>query len=1294
MVGAPVLIDRLVIERFTSRVMPVLRARGIHTSRSPEVFAAQLMEDRQQLWTVTCDRPQPGAVIEATAHRGALFAGDVRVIIPGETREFTGKKPVKVKAVFGDIVCGAPTDKALAVEPEPVSHTMLLITAREISLLVDVLPHKDCFYAIDIWANEFMPQRYLVQRGRYVNTSDENRFRALCLSEQMSLATHCFTCDGSGKQRCPKCKGDGTFIVECRACSGSGSYIGKYGDPMTCRACRGSGSHTYDCNPCNGSGAVDCHVCSGRAKIWAGFSATEGRYFCWKPARQGSSSIVELSPTEIVGWNFDNRTEYSLTWGATSLIAKLKLSTRGIPSQQLDAALTLHARETSRVAACLNKLLAANQTEETQPVGLRSPRAAFDRARRQVIYEFQVVKASASWARRRILPFAEGSGLAFWQGTPAGILQRFELPWQEERVVAAKESAVLVGSGIRDGTMTLKIRFPADVDLARFPAVILIKPDVPPAEVSQLRHLSRWCSPDHRGRSIFRAVALGERHEETPPEVTLLDQSILKNPRQHEAVRWGLSNAPLVLIKGPPGTGKTTVITELVRQHVRDNKRVLMCSQTHQAVRNVLERLHREGGFSMIRHGDPRNFSEIEKQYQEGGLADEYYQGVVGHTAEKLRQLHLRSVALAGMLTATGRAARSAARLQRIRHDIARQWDTGARKLDDEMAAVDAEFATAVAAAHTKETASLAEPLQREKELRRRYIAEQKRAANAGRIRDAIASRYHAKTGHTPHLVPIEKAGWPQRLRDRLIPSIFASPQILLERHAVATAECAQIEQELTAAGLALAEAENAIARIRAARAVEEKRAQQLRIASVQALSLRYCAAWWVLDLRHRRSLARSRLLQRYAAQLAAEYAIGTTDDEPSQTWNACLVRIETAQVEIAEKAKFLRRWRESLEASREGVLAVYWESIRVFFSTCVGLGSWRRLVEKGTSAVDLVIIDEAAHATLPETLIPMCYGPRALLIGDEMQLPPSPPLGLESDCAEACPARSVEAPEQPVKPVDFSVKMSACWLERSAFEWLTVTRPELPRVVLRRQFRMHPDIGDFVAAIFYREGLENGVSRESRELTFGQFVKPVCLVSTSSRSAKLRTEEIVRSVDKSGYRNTLEAELVRRILVQAQAELGETQEFGIITPYADQVSLLRQELADILAVPSRVKLAEKDIASVDSFQGSERDVIIISLVRSPASCPRCAGSGRKNGARCDTCRGRGHTGSRLDFARDLRRLNVALSRPKKMLILVGDIEALSDPRYGGRQGAEVLSRFHEYVTDRGRVVYVWEDDR
>lgn len=281
---------------------------------------------------------------------------------------------------------------------------------------------------------------------------------------------------------------------------------------------------------------------------------------------------------------------------------------------------------------------------------------------------------------------------------------------------------------------------------------------------------------------------------------------------------------------------------------------------------------------------------------------------------------------------------------------------------------------------------------------------------------------------------------------------------------------------------------------------------------------------------------------------------------------------------------------------------------------------------------------------------------------------------------------------------------MSRCWLSTSFFEYLWRSRPDMTRVMLNTQYRMNPRIASFVGEMFYPEGLQSGVSEEDRTIRFAEFTEPMCLISTSAYDN--RFEESRRS----SYCNDLEARMIRRVIVKAEQQLDRPAHFGIITPYAEQVLQLKSQLKGDMRSFKKVRLADDDIASVNSFQGSQRDVIIVSFVRSPCTCPSCKGQGVKAKQKCSfknipdqngfdpnqprgECRGRGWLGSGLTFVQDLQRLNVALSRAKSMVILVGDIEALTNPRFTQRnsEGREILEKFEKYVSDTGLVLRVWE---
>ncbi len=145
-------------------------------------------------------------------------------------------------------------------------------------------------------------------------------------------------------------------------------------------------------------------------------------------------------------------------------------------------------------------------------------------------------------------------------------------------------------------------------------------------------------------------------------------------------------------------------------------------------------------------------------------------------------------------------------------------------------------------------------------------------------------------------------------------------------------------------------------------------------------------------------------------------------------------------------------------------------------------------------------------------------------------------------------------------------------------------------------------------------------------------------------------------SVGKS-FRNDAEAHLVGQLLCALLPHLG-SYSVALITPYKAQVHRLRQVLRDVpelaaLQHARRAQDAEIEINSVDGFQGREKDVVIFSAVRS--------------NQRYQSSNASGHGGHSIGFVGDERRLNVAITRAKRLLIVVGNVGTLgADATWAG----------------------------
>lgn len=206
--------------------------------------------------------------------------------------------------------------------------------------------------------------------------------------------------------------------------------------------------------------------------------------------------------------------------------------------------------------------------------------------------------------------------------------------------------------------------------------------------------------------------------------------------------------------------------------------------------------------------------------------------------------------------------------------------------------------------------------------------------------------------------------------------------------------------------------------------------------------------------------------------------------------------------------------------------------------------------------------------------------------------------------------------------------KAAKAGLSQSLFERLVVLGIRPFR--LEVQYRMHPELSQFPSNFFYEGSLQNGVCAEERKLRvdfpWPASECPMFFLVTQG------AEEIAGSG--TSYLNRTEAANVEKITTRFLKAGLKPEQIGIITPYEGQRAYLVQYMQYQGSLHSKL-YQEIEIASVDAFQGREKDIIIMSCVRSNE-----------------------HQG--IGFLNDPRRLNVALTRAKYGIIIVGNPKVLS----------------------------------
>ena len=247
----------------------------------------------------------------------------------------------------------------------------------------------------------------------------------------------------------------------------------------------------------------------------------------------------------------------------------------------------------------------------------------------------------------------------------------------------------------------------------------------------------------------------------------------------------------------------------------------------------------------------------------------------------------------------------------------------------------------------------------------------------------------------------------------------------------------------------------------------------------------------------------------------------------------------------------------------------------------------------------DVVCIDEATQSTEPECLIPLIKGDKWILAGDHHQLPPT------------------------------VISNEATPLRKSLFERMQDYFPKNKSKLLNIQYRMHEEIMSFSNEHFYESKLMAHPSIAKHDLSDLPSFEPFPYIDRKIEQVLNPKKPIVflacnegkeeQHIESYSYYNTAEIDLVQKTADALLSSRLFPEDIGIISPYEQQINRLKGRLNDY----------QIEIKTIDGFQGREKEVIIISLVRA-------------------------NSNGNLGFLTDYRRLNVALTRAKRKLIIIG----------------------------------------
>jgi hypothetical protein len=672
------------------------------------------------------------------------------------------------------------------------------------------------------------------------------------------------------------------------------------------------------------------------------------------------------------------------------------------------------------------------------------------------------------------------------------------------------------------------------------------------------------------------------------------------NDEQRQAFQYALTVPDMLLVLGPPGTGKTRTITEIVRQCSSQRQRVLVTSGTHKAVDNVLRLL-----------SEP---SEIVRLGHEGNVADDTRHLLIDEKAKKMQTAILES---------TKRQATMLSHFLDDKNQIVAWWNALAHRVtqlyqseqdrnsvhqreEQIVQRIGAPYRPAI----DKITASLQEQGHKLDRLERKVAMwqEKKEQAESKRQMFIVGRLFSLLSNH--YIKSIERA----------LERINAMRETLYETEQQHAANHTAMQQALW---------NDSDYRI----CVDNRQ----RIEAFQAVL-------------HREATKLIGMLQGTIQELIPDHPQITPFT--AQTLQQYLHWYGNRGPLVERKALLMRDWRAKLAERTEQLRPELLRYADVVGATCIGIATVEGLEDVD---FDLAIVDEAGQVCLPDLLVPLVRAKRAVLVGDHQQLPPFVGNEVQNwlDSLSCSQQEGLRAADD-----ELDGKEIADLLKKSTFEHLLRQGVDNAHFVgLTNQFRMPRIIADFASQHFYSGQLRtpSGDKRIHIAEHDPRFQRPLTLIDTSGVPPEKRKDRKRNASEQwgvSGYYNPLEAELIMRIAV-AYERAG--REWVIIVPYRAQA----QEIIRLLQTHAETSdlILEERVSTVDSFQGGERDKVIYGFTRS-------------------------NQPGEVGFLKELRRLNVAITRAKEQLVLVGDFSTLTRSTDAGFR--HLATSLYEHVRQSG----------
>ncbi|MBO5369885.1 MAG: AAA family ATPase [Clostridia bacterium] len=812
-------------------------------------------------------------------------------------------------------------------------------------------------------------------------------------------------------------------------------------------------------------------------------------------------------------------------------------------------------------------------------------------------------------------------------------------------------------------------------------------------DLVQIRRLQAGLRSFARGQAanpyldVFLFDASKARYPQIPG-VVLDREDMLQpnlNPEQKRAVEGVINSDDIYLIQGPPGTGKTTVIAEICYQNAIRGQKTLIASQTNLAVDNALGKLIHHPKIRALRKGNEQSVQEEGKLFTEENVIRTWLDKTASDCIEQMTpraanlikayeaeerldfiisQYELYTEASKQRNTNAIQKATLERKLEEYKQDFSmlrKSLISFCENCDDESARYIIS-ARLVSDYSLKEKVSLC--------CREKYtlgLGEEKYAKSTERIRSCIIKLQKLADTVSSELIRLDKnkafvpadensltapkisfERWisESKTTEKILTSaiqhkpsalvsIFKKPDEWLKSasDAINSFNCFKISSAHTVVSLKEAfekqQSESPLQNMQSeikdmAKQCISDCEEELTVISKELSDTQSALEQNKQDIINaRENINIFNASLPYSSKADDFESIAALSDIREYYLNLWKVPKNDDEKITALQKEWSERIKTSSEADYNTFKQLYIDNANVIGITCSQSGS-----KEFTSlypTFDVAIIDEVSKATPPELILSVLKAKKIVLVGDHKQLPPM----LGSDTYEEV-AKKLDIPPQ-----------NAEHMKQSLFEELFVSAiPEL-KTMLSTQYRMHTKIMENINQFYIEEngfGLTCGLPDPDKSRSHGCHGKAI---SESDHALwvdvpMFEENREIRSNVNFSYSNPAEVECIKHILLTINQNLTDNgfegkKRIGIISFYSNQVRLIENEFnnEEFLSVADKLSLR---IGSVDRFQGIECPVVICSFVRN---------------------NDRGEIG----FAKDPRRVNVALSRAQELSVIVGSTE-------------------------------------